>query len=284
MRSATLLLLASVLLASVCPAAADGKKGGRRRRAAESQVEEDEQEASHSFSVSYSADGKDWTPKGEIVVGKNLKIWVDKAFSHWDDATVQTLVGKKQYYLRVSQAPVGEKESGFVQLAISTCELINAAFAEFISVTFAPHDDEKRRVIGLAPFGSAYTNQRASHLDACSAPETFDSRLATLLADKPKLAHQFTVNYMPPKLQATFGPDSNDLTIYSHTPEEQARRAQEEARRRAAAVENGEEPAEKREQTFWEKYWLYILMAFLFMKMQGAAEPQQGGGGGGGGK
>ena len=133
----------------------------------------------HKFPMQYSLDGSKWSEKGFLWVGEMYQIGFDGSFEEWN--SIQDLGTKTQYYVRIAQTPAddfsGMTSANSVQVGVSTCELINSAFSEHFRVTFAPHDDNKKRIVGLAPYGSAYVKTRATALDACTSEALKQDRL-----------------------------------------------------------------------------------------------------------
>ena len=302
---------------------------GKRKAKVQEEVPEGEAEgAGKTFHTQYSIDGQRWHNKGRLSVGRMLNVWFEPEEAVWADKAAEELAHSGIFYLRVSQQPSAAYDElsveNTVQVGVSACELVNAAFAEHYQVTFAPHDDEKRTVLGFAPFGSAYSKTRASHLDACTRADDGSAALPNLasrfaLMGRP-LAHAPVIHDKPPSRTATFGVASSDDGIYAaqNTAAEAARKkAEAEKARRESSGEGGQQEAEEpQEKSFFERYWvcgahttattthppstllththththtqLYFMMVFLFMKLQGAVpEPEaggEGGGGGGGGK
>eukprot|EP01064_Diplonema_japonicum_P032308 TRINITY_DN602_c0_g2_i1.p1 TRINITY_DN602_c0_g2~~TRINITY_DN602_c0_g2_i1.p1 ORF type:complete len:322 (+),score=85.22 TRINITY_DN602_c0_g2_i1:104-967(+) len=244
---------------------------------------DDEGVVRHKYPVVYSSDNVNWKSKGFLMVGDAYQVWFEGAFQEWDKEEVTKIVEGDKYYLRISKTPRETLGEEFIQLTVSVCELVNSAMSEHYHVIFSPHNDLKGVLVGVAPFGAAYTKIRSPSLDACTSPEMLLSRYETLAdSEKKFFSHSLVVADRPPHRPATFGPNTKDEPIFQQPTNAQSKR--QEARQKAEST--GEHIPEEREQpetTWFQKYWLYIVIAAMFFRLQGAQpEPGAGGGGGGG--
>eukprot|EP01060_Flectonema_neradi_P009673 TRINITY_DN16892_c0_g1_i1.p1 TRINITY_DN16892_c0_g1~~TRINITY_DN16892_c0_g1_i1.p1 ORF type:complete len:273 (+),score=58.22 TRINITY_DN16892_c0_g1_i1:52-870(+) len=238
----------------------------------------------HKFPMQYSLDGKEWNEKGFLWVGELYQIGFEGSFDSWSNT--DALGETAHYFVRIAQTPAeGFSEmtaENSVQIGVSTCELINSAFSEHFRVTFAPHDDNKKRIVGLAPYGSAYVKTRAMALDACTSDSLKEERLSKVESTR----HQVIMADRPPRRPAIFDKNSKEESIYTTQVNQQAEKARKEKQRKER-LERGEPAEEPQEKSFFEKYGMYLGIAFLLMQLQGgAAQPEgeaAGGGGGGGG-
>lgn len=228
----------------------------------------------HSFAVQHSFDGATWSTKGSLVVGEFLQVVFEPAFEKWDDSHANALRDADTYYVRVASAPnSADAEAGgaaHTQLAVAPCQLANAGWYEHYRVTFAPHDDNKAWVIGLAPFGSAYAREHSP--DYCKEPSAFTAKVDNMRGAD----HRVIMADRPPQRAPVFTQQDKEEAIYK----------QPENKRAKPPGQEGEGGEEKQPKSFFERYWIYILLFLVITMLQGQAagtEPAQGGRGGGGG-
>ncbi|KAJ9472684.1 hypothetical protein DIPPA_03203 [Diplonema papillatum] len=209
-----------------------------------------------TFPVQYSFDGEKWKDKGTIMVGR--QVWFEDAFKSWPTEDVAAIASSQRYFIRVAADAAAPDSSHQLMLSVSVCELVNAAFAEHYRVTFAPHDDNKNVIIGLAPYGAAYTKVLSPLYDACASRQVFDERLSKI-SQAP--THSVVLADSPPQRPATFSAGARDDALFEPPVNKQAKRVEKER-----AAENGEAPPPE-EKSWWERNWFYLVLAFLIIRL-----------------